>query len=156
MSHMWRVVTALVTVRALRMPDDYVVHGTEGTYHFFSPEMCASGYKGHDGRRADIWATGISLWGFLFRSLPFLHKACGTSWPGCPVYALHLSLLKRQDLPALLDTIAMGTYELPACDLPAKGDLTCRDREIKFAASCPSCIFELSPSLNQSIASRYL
>lgn len=79
---------------ATRMPDDYVVHGTEGTYHFFSPEMCASGYKGHDGRRADIWATGISLWGFLFRSLPFLHK----------------------DLPALLDTIAMGTYELPACE----------------------------------------
>ncbi|CAE7867301.1 unnamed protein product [Symbiodinium necroappetens] len=77
---------------ATRMPDNYVVQGTEGTYHFFSPEMCASGYKGHDGRRADIWATGISLWGFLFRSLPFLHK----------------------DLPALLDTIAMGTYELPA------------------------------------------
>ena len=58
----------------LRMPEDCVIHGTEGTYEFFSPEMCATGYKGHDGRHADIWATGISLWAFLFSSLPFLHK----------------------------------------------------------------------------------
>ncbi|CAE7723747.1 unnamed protein product [Symbiodinium pilosum] len=59
---------------AIQMPEDCVIHGTEGTYEFFSPEMCATGYKGHDGRHADIWATGISLWAFLFSSLPFLHK----------------------------------------------------------------------------------
>ncbi|CAE6917181.1 unnamed protein product [Symbiodinium natans] len=59
---------------AARMPDDCVVQGTEGTYQFFSPEMCAIGYKGHDGRRADIWAAGISLWAFLFHTLPFLNE----------------------------------------------------------------------------------
>ena len=25
---------------AAQMDEDYLVHGTEGTYHFFSPEMC--------------------------------------------------------------------------------------------------------------------
>ncbi|CAJ1440217.1 unnamed protein product, partial [Effrenium voratum] len=59
---------------AARMGEDYLIHGTEGTYHFFSPEMCQVGYRGHDGRRADIWAAGVSLWAFRSGKLPFFHK----------------------------------------------------------------------------------
>jgi len=73
------------------MEEDNIVNGTEGTYYFYSPEMCRSGYKGHDGRRADVWAVGISLWAFLFGSLPFFSK----------------------DLALLLDCIAEARYELP-------------------------------------------
>ena len=85
--------SSLVTVCALRMPDDYVVQGTEGTYHFFSPEMCASGYKGHDGRCADIWATGISLWGFLFSLCPFCTRPVGLR--GLGVICMLLLLLAK-------------------------------------------------------------
>jgi len=76
---------------AVKMLEDFLVNGTEGTYYFFSPEMCSSGYKGHDGRRADIWATGVSMWAFLFGSLPFFHA----------------------DLVSLLDSIAVGRYQVP-------------------------------------------
>eukprot|EP00913_Durusdinium_trenchii_P015685 g14740.t1 len=40
---------------AAKMDEDHLVHGTEGTYPFFSPEMCQTGYVGHDGRKADMW-----------------------------------------------------------------------------------------------------
>lgn len=52
------------------------VKGTEGTYLFLPPE-CATlksedvGYKGHDGRKADIWALGVTLWCLLFGTVPF-------------------------------------------------------------------------------------
>ena len=36
---------------------------------------CEVGYHGHDGRRADIWAAGVSLWAFRSGKLPFFHKA---------------------------------------------------------------------------------
>ncbi|CAE8679014.1 unnamed protein product, partial [Polarella glacialis] len=76
---------------SIRMDEDFQVVGTEGTYTFFSPEMCKSGYKGHDGRRADVWAAGVSLWAFLYGSVPFFEA----------------------DLVRLLDSIAEAKYELP-------------------------------------------
>lgn len=74
------------------MEDDFSVNGTEGTYYFYSPEMCQTGYTGHDGRRADIWALGVSFWAFAHGSVPFWH----------------------QDLVTLLDSIAESRFELPA------------------------------------------
>eukprot|EP00419_Tripos_fusus_P012717 CAMPEP_0172670256 /NCGR_PEP_ID=MMETSP1074-20121228/10188_1 /TAXON_ID=2916 /ORGANISM="Ceratium fusus, Strain PA161109" /LENGTH=282 /DNA_ID=CAMNT_0013487137 /DNA_START=18 /DNA_END=863 /DNA_ORIENTATION=- len=74
------------------MADDFTIHGTEGTYYFYSPEMCQTGYVGHDGRRADVWALGVSFWAFVHGSVPFWH----------------------QDLLALLDSIAEPRLELPA------------------------------------------
>lgn len=99
---------------ATRMDEEYLVHGTEGTYHFVSPEMCARGYCGHDGRRADIWATGVCVWAFLLGTLPYWHK----------------------DLAALMDCIAFEALQLPepgssvsqsSCDL--LGKLLCKDPE---------------------------
>jgi len=58
---------------AVDMPEDFIVHGTDGTYCFYSPEMCKTGYSGHDGRKADVWALGITLWAFLFGSVPIYH-----------------------------------------------------------------------------------
>lgn len=45
---------------------------TQGTYSYFSPEMC-------DGNcfspfPADVWAAGVCLYVFLFGTVPFLHK----------------------------------------------------------------------------------
>jgi len=74
------------------MEDDFSVHGTEGTYYFYSPEMCQTGYSGHDGRCADIWALGVTFWAFAYGSVPFWH----------------------QDLVTLLDSIAESRFELPA------------------------------------------
>ncbi|CAK9081818.1 unnamed protein product [Durusdinium trenchii] len=76
---------------AAKMDEDHLVHGTEGTYPFFSPEMCQTGYVGHDGRKADMWATGVCVWAFLLGTLPFHHE----------------------DLAALMDAIAFGEVELP-------------------------------------------
>merc|ERR1712080_641669 len=47
--------------------------GTEGTYPFYSPEMCSGGgsYSGHDGRLADVWAVGVTLWAFVHGTVPF-------------------------------------------------------------------------------------
>merc|ERR1711879_414015 len=50
---------------------------TQGTYPFYAPEMCAGGggYKGHDGRRADIWALGVTLWAFVHGTVPFYKES---------------------------------------------------------------------------------
>ena len=58
------------------------MHGTEGTYHFFAPEMCSSGYLGHDGRKADVWAAGVCFWAFLLGTLPFLQEEPGGRFCG--------------------------------------------------------------------------
>lgn len=52
-----------------------LVVGTEGTYPFFAPEMCSGGgtYSGHDGRLADVWALGVTLWAWVHGTVPF-HK----------------------------------------------------------------------------------
>ncbi|CEM35580.1 unnamed protein product [Vitrella brassicaformis CCMP3155] len=52
------------------------VRGTEGTYSFMPPECCtptdeSQEYSGHDGRAADMWALGVTVWVVLFGSLPF-------------------------------------------------------------------------------------
>lgn len=73
------------------LEEDFMVVETEGTYYFYSPEMCRSGYLGHDARKADIWACGVTLWAFLYGSVPFFH----------------------QDIVHLLDAIAQAQYELP-------------------------------------------
>lgn len=86
---------------AIEMGEDCLVRGTEGTYYFYAPEMCRTGYTGHDGRRADVWAAGVALWAFLFGTVPFVHR----------------------DLVQLLDSIGEGKYEVP--DAPSTSD-ACR------------------------------
>jgi len=80
------------------MGPDFIIVGTEGTYYFFSPEMCRSGYDGHDGRKADIWGAGVSLWAFVLGTMPFFH----------------------QDLSKLLESIGEGKWKLP--DSPAASE----------------------------------
>lgn len=78
---------------AIQMGEDCLISGTEGTYYFYAPETCrGSGYEGHDGRKADVWATGVTLWAFLFGTMPFFHL----------------------DLVRLLESIGEAKYELPA------------------------------------------
>lgn len=72
--------------------DDFSVRETEGTYHFFAPEMCRPGYEGHDARKADVWAFGVTLWAFFYGTVPFFHE----------------------DIVHLLDAIAAAKFEVPA------------------------------------------
>jgi len=75
--------------------DSCLLRETEGTYHFFAPEMCRPGYEGHDARHADVWAFGVTLWAFFYGAVPFYH----------------------QDIVHLLDAIAAARYELPAASV---------------------------------------
>jgi len=74
-----------------QMSQDGMVNGTDGTFSFFAPETCITDYKGHDGRKADIWALGVTLWAFIFGTVPFF----------C------------QDLARLFENIEQGDYKLP-------------------------------------------
>lgn len=96
---------------AIEMGEDHVVVGTEGTYHFFSPEMCRSGYEGHDGRSADVWAAGITTWAFLFGEVPFM----------------------TEDLMKLLEAIAEARYEIPA-------EISPEGRSFLQNALAPECV----------------
>lgn len=78
---------------AIRLNDDFRVCGTQGTYQFYSPEMCKPGYVNHDGRLSDVWALGVTFWAFLFGTVPFYHV----------------------DLVRLLESIGEGQYEIPDC-----------------------------------------
>ena len=44
---------------------------TSGTYHFLAPECCDTKVKSYSGKIADIWALGITLYAFVFNTLPF-------------------------------------------------------------------------------------
>jgi len=44
---------------------------TQGTYHFLSPECCDPAVKIYSGKKADIWALGITLYCLFYSQLPF-------------------------------------------------------------------------------------
>lgn len=48
------------------------VQGTEGTFNFYSPEMCFTGQsRGYNAYMADLWASAVCLWIFVFGTVPF-------------------------------------------------------------------------------------
>jgi len=56
-----------------RMTDSGIVSDTQGTWPFWSPEICDpdAGENGYSAYAADVWAAGVCLWIFVFGSLPF-------------------------------------------------------------------------------------
>ena len=52
------------------MANDGLITKTEGTWAFWSPEMCEGG-KAFSGYAADLWAAGVCLFIFVTGSLPF-------------------------------------------------------------------------------------
>jgi serine/threonine protein kinase len=52
-----------------RMSNDGLLTKTEGTWAFWSPEMCEGGH--FSGYAADIWAAGVCLYIFVTGKLPF-------------------------------------------------------------------------------------
>ncbi len=50
------------------------VSKTEGTYSFYSPEMCTvKTMHGYSAYMADMWAATVCLWIFVFGRVPFYH-----------------------------------------------------------------------------------
>eukprot|EP00928_Gymnodinium_smaydae_P025851 TRINITY_DN20478_c0_g1_i1.p1 TRINITY_DN20478_c0_g1~~TRINITY_DN20478_c0_g1_i1.p1 ORF type:complete len:270 (+),score=58.85 TRINITY_DN20478_c0_g1_i1:264-1073(+) len=106
---------------AAEMDSSFVVRGTDGTYAFYSPEMCGSDYAGHDGRKADVWALGISLWAFLFGTVPFYNT----------------------DIVQLLDAIAEGKLP-PLPPLPVAGsDEVAAGASAQPSAACRACLLSM-------------
>lgn len=52
-----------------KMPGDGLLTKTEGTWAFWSPEMCEGG--NFSGYAADLWAAGVCLYIFVTGKLPF-------------------------------------------------------------------------------------
>jgi serine/threonine protein kinase len=52
------------------MADHGLINKTEGTYAFWSPEMC-EGSSAFSGYAADIWAAGVCLYIMVTGKLPF-------------------------------------------------------------------------------------
>eukprot|EP00732_Lithocolla_globosa_P002426 Lithocolla_globosa_v1_NODE_1581_length_2469_cov_52.963546.p1 type:complete len:434 gc:universal NODE_1581_length_2469_cov_52.963546:1069-2370(+) len=50
--------------------DDWLTN-SDGTAPFLAPEMCSISYGKVGGRKADIWALGVTLYCFIFGTLPF-------------------------------------------------------------------------------------
>lgn len=48
-----------------------LLNKTEGTWCFWSPEMCNSDFKVFSGYAADLWAAGVCLYIFTTGKLPF-------------------------------------------------------------------------------------
>jgi serine/threonine protein kinase len=50
------------------------VSKTEGTFSFYSPEMCTvKTVHGYSAYMADMWAATVCLWIFIFGRVPFFH-----------------------------------------------------------------------------------
>jgi hypothetical protein len=51
-----------------------ILSSTEGTFPFYSPEMCAEASSSYSAYMADTWAATVCLWIFIFGELPFSHR----------------------------------------------------------------------------------
>ena len=47
-----------------------VVNSTEGTFAFYSPEMCRENSGAYSAYMSDVWAASVCLWIFIFGQLP--------------------------------------------------------------------------------------
>jgi serine/threonine protein kinase len=60
--------------QAVNMPSRHnsgMLKKTEGTWCFWSPEMCSASSGGFSGYSADLWAAGVCLYIFTTGTLPF-------------------------------------------------------------------------------------
>lgn len=66
---------AAVSLKTLaRSQSRGAVSKTEGTFPFYSPEMCKENSTSYSAYMADIWAATICLWIFVFGKMPFYHR----------------------------------------------------------------------------------
>jgi len=49
------------------------IKGTEGTFHFMSPESLkeTEDKSGYDGFLSDLWSLGVTFYCMLYKGLPF-------------------------------------------------------------------------------------
>ena len=52
-------------------PEDWMLTQTEGTFHFMPPEACDPDVDQIEGRKADVWALGVTLFCLSFNAVPF-------------------------------------------------------------------------------------
>lgn len=50
--------------------DCYIMSDTQGTWHFFAPEVCKG--ESYDGRQADLWALGVTMYAMVYGTIPWI------------------------------------------------------------------------------------
>jgi serine/threonine protein kinase len=66
--------SAISLVALARSKSRGSVSKTEGTFSFYSPEMCTvKTVHGYSAYMADMWAATVCLWIFIFGRVPFFH-----------------------------------------------------------------------------------
>jgi len=65
--------TAINLKQLARSKSRGIVSKTEGTFPFYSPEMCQESGAGYSAYMSDLWAAGVCLWIFIFGKLPFFN-----------------------------------------------------------------------------------
>ena len=58
--------------KVLAPNEDDTLTKTEGTFHFMPPEVCDPDVSSFSGKKADIWALGVTLFAMVYNRLPFL------------------------------------------------------------------------------------
>ena len=101
--------------------DKGMLKKTEGTWCFWSPEMCSVENKGFSGYSSDLWAAGVCLYIFATGTLPFFSMVPST----------------------LFDDIAAGEVSYEGLDLsPELKDLLCKllDKDPSTRAGVGDCL----------------
>ncbi len=58
--------------KVLAPNEDDTLTKTEGTFHFMPPEVCDPDVSSFSGKKADIWAVGVTLFALVYNRLPFM------------------------------------------------------------------------------------
>lgn len=86
-------------------PKNTIITGSEGTYHFMSPEcLKQKSSEGYDGKKSDIWSLGVCLYSFVFFELPFFDDNLKGLIDTIVLSPLKISL-KRKISPELKDLL---------------------------------------------------
>jgi len=57
--------------KVLKQNEEDSLTKTEGTFHFMPPEVCDPDVTSFSGKKADVWALGITLFALVYNKLPF-------------------------------------------------------------------------------------
>lgn len=57
--------------KVLAQDEEDTLTKTEGTFHFMPPEVCDPDVNSFSGKKADVWALGITLFALVYNKIAF-------------------------------------------------------------------------------------